>query len=226
MTPTSITDHNNNRCLQYHHIPIKQQPAPGGKHRWFRIRFTGGMGGDAVNDMDKGHVSTVIPAWAILAAVYNEYDYELASINVGETDSTIACNAEMIICIKSGEPAEFVKSQQESMNEWLQEEYGQENPKIKCSIEKCEKQETIIDNASFEALMTCLEQIPQGILKTSDGQPKSALETNNVGIIKTTSDEIFVSTLSWCADEQELQNLSKEIAQTFISFGATSEVVK
>ncbi|MBQ2211175.1 MAG: hypothetical protein II404_14660 [Prevotella sp.] len=212
-------------CLQYHRIPTKRLPSPGGKRRWYRIRFEGGTGGDAASNLPKGHVSAVIPAWAILAAIYNEYDFDVASIVVGDADSSIASAAEAIICIPSGEPAEFVKSQQESMNQWLQEEYGQHDPQIHCTIEKCEKQETVIDNKSFESLMECLEQIPQGMI-ADESKKGNATASNNVGRIRTEQDYILVSTLSIGPTTSEANSLAQDIKSTFASFGATSETVQ
>lgn len=227
MAQNTSTELNNTKgsCLQYHRIPTKQLPAPGGKRRWYRIRFEGGAGGDAASNLPKGRVSAVIPTWAILAAIYNEYDFDVASIAVGDADSTIASTAEVVICIPSGEPAEFVKSQQESMNQWLQEEYSQHAPQIHCTIEKCEKQDTVIDNKSFESLMECLEQIPQGMI-ADESKKGNATTSNNVGRIKTEQDHILVSTLSIGPTISEANALAQEIRSTFASSGATSETVQ
>jgi len=101
-----------------------RKQAPGGKRRWYRIRFEGGLGGHSGVDINKGRCSAVVPAWAILAAIYNEYEFDVASIKIGEANASIASSAEIILTISSGEGAEFVKQQHEMMNEWLREEYG------------------------------------------------------------------------------------------------------
>ena len=111
-------------CLQFHRIPVVRKQAPGGKRRWYRIRFEGGLGGHSGVDINKGRCSAVVPAWAILAAIYNEYEFDVASIKIGEANASIASSAEIILTIPSGEGAEFVKQQHEMMNEWLREEYG------------------------------------------------------------------------------------------------------
>ena len=134
-------------CLQFHRIPMKRLPAPGGKRRWYRIRFEGGLGGHSGVDINKGRCSAVVAMWAILAAIYNEYDFDVASINLGEANASIASSADIILCVPSGEACEFVKSQQEMMNEWLREEYP-DDPKMTCSIEKCERQDSVITGAT------------------------------------------------------------------------------
>ena len=212
-------------CLQFHRIPIKRQPAPGGKRRWYRISFEGGLGGHSGVDINKGRCSAVVPAWAILAAIYNEYDFDVASIKIGEANASIASSAEIILTIPSGEGAEFVKQQQEMMNEWLREEYGNSDPNMHCTIEKCEAQETVINPEALEALLTCLEQIPQGVVKMSETMKDTVETSNNVGRILTENDHIFVSTHTRSFIDSEMEALSKDIANTFKANGATTELV-
>ena len=211
-------------CLQFHRIPMKRQPAPGGKHRWYRIRFEGGLGGHSGVDINKGRCSAVVAMWAILAAIYNEYDFDVAAINVGEANASIASSAEIILCVPSGEACEFVKAQQEMMNGWLREEYPND-PKMVCSIEKCESQDTVIPTEAFEALMRCLEQIPQGVVKMSEVMKGTVETSNNVGRIVTEKDHIFVSTHTRSFIDNDMAALSKEIADVFAEAGATSETI-
>ena len=211
-------------CLQFHRIPMKREPVPQGKHRWYRIRFEGGQGGHSGVDINKGRCSAVIAMWAILTAVYYEYDFSLASINLGDANASIASSAEIIICVPSGEACEFVKSQQEMMNEWLREEYPQD-AKMTCYIEKCEPIDSVISAEAFESLMSCLEQIPQGVVKMSDSMPGTVETSNNVGRITTAEDHILVSTHTRSFIDDDLAELSRQIAEIFKQKGAESEVV-
>lgn len=211
-------------CLQFHRIPMKRQPVPDGKHRWYRIRFEGGLGGHSGVDINKGRCSAVIAMWAILAAIYNEYDFNVAAINVGEANASIASTAEVIICVPSGEACEFVKSQQEMMNEWLREEYP-DDPKMMCSIEKCDPLDSVIPQETFEAMMSCLEQVPQGVVRMSESMPGTVETSNNVGRIVTERDHIFVSTHTRSFIDADMDALSREIAHAFKAAGAESEVV-
>ncbi|MBQ7419925.1 MAG: beta-Ala-His dipeptidase [Prevotella sp.] len=212
-------------CLQLHRLPMHPEPAPGGKYRWYHIRFEGGLGGHSGVDINKGRCSAVIPAWAILAAIYNDYDLRLASIQVGEANASIASAADLTICVRSGEASEFVKAQEESINEWLREEYGDNDPQMHCTIEKCDKQATVMPAETFEALMSCLEQIPQGVVKMSDTMQDTVETSNNIGCIRTESDHILISTHTRSFIDADMQQLSQEIADTFASANATSETV-
>jgi dipeptidase D len=210
--------------LQFHRIPITRQPAPGGKRRWYRIRFEGGLGGHSGVDINKGRCSAVIPIWALLAAVYNEYDFDLATINIGEANASIASQGEAVVCIPSGEASEFLKQQQEMMNQWLREEYPADSG-MTCTIEKCERMETVIDGAAFEALMNCLEQTPQGVVKMSEVMQGTVETSNNVGRIQTEQDHLFISTHTRSFIDDDMAALSRDIAEVFKAHGATSEVI-
>jgi len=211
-------------CLQFHRIPLKRLPAPGGKRRWYRIRLEGGLGGHSGVDINKGRCSAVVPAWALLAAIYNEFNFDVASIHIGEANASIASSAEIIITIPSGEASEFVKSQQEQMNQWLHEEYPQDNG-MRCTIEKCQRQDTVISFEAIETLMTCLEQIQQGVVKMIDIMKDTVETSNNVGRVVTEDDCIFVSTHTRSFIDAEMEQLSRQIADVFKNAGATSEIV-
>ena len=211
-------------CLQFHRIPMKRLPAPGGKRRWYRIRFDGGLGGHSGVDINKGRCSAVIAMWAILKAIYNSYDFDVASINVGEANASIASSAEIIVCVPSGEACEFVKGQQDMINEWLHEEYPQD-PGMTCSIDKCEPLDSVIPNEALEALLNSLEEVPQGVVKMSDKMPGTVETSNNVGRISTERDHIFISTHTRSFIDSDMRMLSKDIADSFCSVGARSEVV-
>ena len=211
-------------CLQFHRIPMKREPVPAGMHRWYRIRFEGALGGHSGVDINKGRCSAVIATWTILAAIYNKYNFYLGSINLGEANASIASSAEIIICVPSGEACEFVKSQQEIMNVWLREKYPQD-PKMTCSIEQCEPLNSVISAEASEALMSCLKQIPQGVVKMSDAMPGTVETSNNVGRISSAEDHIFVSTHTRSFIDDDMAALSKQIADTFKKQGAESEVM-
>ena len=117
------------------------------------------------------------------------------------------------------------------MNEWLREEYPQD-PNITCSIEKCEPLDSVISTEAFETLMSCLEQIPQGVVKMSDVMPGTVETSNNVGRITTAegdgehqSPHIFVSTHTRSFIDDDMAELSRQIANVFKERGAESEIV-
>ena len=212
-------------CLQEHRIPLKWQSAPGGKRRWYRITFEGGLGGHSGVDINKGKASAVVLTWALLAAVYNEYDFDIASLRVGEANASIASSAEIVVCVPSGEAAEYVKAQQEMINEWIREEYGKNDPGMHCTITKSEPLPQVIDSEATEALLTCLEQIPQGVVKMSDTMEGTVETSNNVGRILTEDHALLVTTHTRSFIDADMKVLADEIKGVFASCGGSSKTV-
>ena len=211
-------------CLQFHRIPIKQQPAA--ERRWFRIRIDGGLGGHSGVDINKGRCSAVILAEAILKDLcLYEDDIDIAHIEIGEANASIASKGEIVIGITTDETVEFVKKRIEEINLWLSENYGSSDPHITCSIETCDQQDIVIPITAIEVLIDCLEQIPQGVVKMSEAMSGTVETSNNVGRIVSEADHIFVSTHTRSFIDDDMEALSKAIAQTFTAAGAASEVV-
>ena len=166
----------------------------------------------------------MIPARTLLKAFCQENDIDVSLIDIGEANASIASKGEMIIGASLA-TSEFVKKQVDSINQWLHKEYGKSDPNITCSIEKCDKQETIIPKETIKTLINCLEQVPQGVVKMSEAMHGTVETSNNVGRITTADDHIFVSTHTRSFIDSDMEALSKEIANIFVDAGADSEVV-
>ena len=211
--------------LQLHRIPLTRQEPPSGKHRWYRVTISGGLGGHSGVDINKHRASATVLTWALLAAIYNDYDFDIASIRVGEANASIASSAELILCVPSGETCEFVKAQEQSLNEWIKQEFGTTDPGISCKIEKCDKQDTVICREAWESLLAALEQVPQGVVKMSETLPDTVETSNNVGRILTETDHLLVSTHTRSFIDADMIALGQDIASAFAEAGATSQLI-
>lgn len=211
--------------LQEHRLPIHWLPDPGGKRRWYRITIGGLQGGHSGVDINKGRASATVLAWAMLAAIYNEVDIALASLSVGEANASIATHAEIVLTVPSGEAAEYVKAQEEAFNEWLREEYGDREPGAFCRIEKVEAAERVIDDNDFTALMTALEQIPQGVVAMSETMADTVHTSNNVGRVIATDEAFVVTTHTRSFSDSDMALLAADIKDVFAEQGGSSTTI-
>ncbi len=211
--------------LQEHRLPIHWLPAPGGKRRWYRITIGGLQGGHSGVDINKGRASATVLAWAMLAAIYNEVDIALASLSVGEANASIATHAEIVLTVPLGEAAEYVKAQEEAFNEWLREEYGDREPGAFCRIEKVEAAERVIDDNDFTALMTALEQIPQGVVAMSETMADTVHTSNNVGRVIATDEAFVVTTHTRSFSDSDMALLAADIKDVFAEQGGSSTTI-
>ena len=209
-------------CLQFHRIPMLREPASEDRS-WYRIRIEGGLGGHSGVDINKGRCSAVKAAVAILLSLSEKHDFSLATINIGEANASIASKGEMVIACPSADSQALVLDFKHP-SEWLHDEYPQD-PDLKCLIEACEPQETVISPRTFQALMACLCEVPQGVVRMSEAMPGTVETSNNIGRVVTEEEHILVSTHTRSFIDDDMDALSKAIAKTFKDSGARSEVV-
>ena len=209
-------------CLQFHRIPMERKSVNGAG--WHVININGGLGGHSGVDINKGRCSAVKVAWAFLDAIRSKHDIEVASINIGEANASIASSGEIIIHTPSGDN-DFLMEQVKEINEQLYELYGDTDPTIHCTINECPPQKTIINPEAINALMTCLGQIPQGVIKMSESMEDTVETSNNIGRIQTEEDSIFISTHTRSFIDTDMKELSRKIADVFAENGAKSEMV-
>lgn len=206
-------------CLQLHRIPLTYKAAPTG--HWYNIRFEGGLGGHSGVDINKGRCSTVVAVFTLLSAMRDNCNFDVASIHIGEANASIASSAEIIICLSAGE----VHEQETNINHWLHEKYAESDAGMHCTIKECEPQLSVINKEAFEGLMSCLTQIPQGVVKMSEIMNDTVETSNNIGRIQSEDNCIFVSTHTRSFVDADMEQLSQKIAAVFASCGATSETV-
>ena len=209
-------------CLQFHRIPMERKSVNGAG--WHVININGGLGGHSGVDINKGRCSAVKVAWKILDAIRTKHEIEIASINIGEANASIASSGEIIIHMLSDDQ-DFQMEQVNEINEQLHKQYGDTDPNIRCTIIECPPQNTVINPEAINALMTCLEQIPQGVIKMSESMEDTVETSNNIGRIQTEEDCIFISTHTRSFIDADMQELSRKIADVFAENGAKSEMV-
>ena len=209
-------------CLQFHRIPVERKNANG--TGYCAININGGLGGHSGVDINKGRRSAVKVAWKVLDAIRTKHDIEVASINIGEANASIASSGEIIIHMPS-DNQDFLMEQVNAINEQLRRQYGDTDPAIRCTINECSPQKTVIDPEAINAMMTCLEQIPQGVIKMSEAMADTVETSNNIGRIQTEEDCIFISTHTRSFIDADMMSLSRKIADVFAKNGAKSEMV-
>ena len=109
-------------CLQFHRIPVERLPAPKAGH-WHRIRIAGGLGGHSGVDINKGRCSAVEQTKIILKVIGKEEDIEVADIQIGEANASIASSGEMVIWTENNGASEFVKELLDNINQTFQRQY-------------------------------------------------------------------------------------------------------
>lgn len=211
--------------LQIHHLPLTRVPAPSGQLRWYNIDIDGGRGGHSGVDINKGRASATTLMWALLSAIGDDDVVNLADLSIGEANASIASSAHAVVCLEDDGSDALLKAREEHFNQWLREEYGTTDPGLRCRITPAQPSKSIISSDDVDALLTALEQIPQGVVKMSEDMPGTVETSNNVGRITADRREFTISTHTRSFIEGDMVALGEQIRDIFAEQGATTELV-
>ena len=208
-------------CLQFHRIPVQREAASKAEGGWYCIRVEGGLGGHSGVDINKGRCSAVVAVKALLEWIQHKHEFNVASINIGEANASIASKGELVVAFNSKfSPLDC----QHEINGWIRQEYPQE-PGMTCLIEECEPRDTVIMPKYFNAMMISLSTVPQGVVRMSNTLKDTVETSNNIGRVVSENDHILVTTHTRSFIDEDMAKLSREIADAFASCGAKSETV-
>ncbi|MBO4871754.1 MAG: beta-Ala-His dipeptidase [Muribaculaceae bacterium] len=210
--------------LQIHHLPLTRVPAPSGKLRWYNIDIEGGRGGHSGVDINKGRASATTLMWGLLSAIGDDEVVNLSELSIGEANASIASSAHAVICIDEA-GSDLLKAREQHFNEWLRDEYGATDPNWRCRITDAAPNKNVINSDDVDALLTALEQIPQGVVKMSETMTDTVETSNNVGRITADKREFTISTHTRSFIEQDMIQLGEAIKEAFAEQGASTELV-
>lgn len=208
-------------CLQFHRIPLKRTAPAMNGGSWYRIRIDGGLGGHSGVDINKGRCSAVVAMETVLEHIQQKQECCVAAVDVGEANASIASKGEMVIALCA--PFSPTDCLQE-INAWLHREYPQDLG-MTCLIEDCEPQETVFEPEAFNAFMKALRNVPQGVVRMSDSMKDTVETSNNIGRVMTETDHILVTTHTRSFIDEDMDRLSRKIADELASCGAVSQTV-
>lgn len=215
-------------CLQFHSIPVRPVAPPHTGLCWCRLRFSGGLGGHSGVDINKGRCSAVVATHSLLRMLREDLHFNVSAVDIGEANASIASRGEIVLAVDTTTGEADVWSLMEdkvaTVNQWLRTNYPGD-PNVRFSVERCDALDSLIPSEAMDSLMTCLSQIPQGVVRMSSVMKDTVETSNNIGRIQSEADRIFISTHTRSFIDDDMAKLSERIADVFRQNGATSEMV-
>ena len=167
-------------CLQFHSIPVRPVAPPHTGLCWCRLRFSGGLGGHSGVDINKGRCSAVVATHSLLRMLREDMHFNVSTVDIGEANASIASHGEIVLAVDTTTGEADVWSLMEdkvaAVNQWLRTNYPGD-PNVRFSVERCDALDSLIPSEAMDSLMTCLSQIPQGVVRMS-GVMKDTVETS------------------------------------------------
>ena len=191
------------------HIPVARVDAEGEK---LQIKVCGLMGGHSGSEIDKKRANANVVMGRFLYGLKREADYEIISMTGGQKDNAITREATAEILVLE-ENVDAVREYAASVQGAWREEYAGTDEGITVTVEDEGKQEVrVLHPTSKEKVIFFLVNVPYGVQKMS-GTIKGLVETStNIGILKTSENEVMGSSSIRSSVETARDSLSDKIA--------------
>lgn len=172
------------------HIAVDKESAAG---EGAVITVKGLLGGHSGAEIDKGRANSNQIMGRVLYELSGVADYELVSVNGGLKDNAIPRETKAEIIIAKDE-LEKIKNKIECCNSELKNEYKNTDKDIEIEITfSGETTKDVFTNQVKDNVITALFILPGGIQKMSS-DIKGLVQTSlNMGILKTSEDEVTMS---------------------------------
>lgn len=190
------------------HIPVTRLEAKGEK---LTVKISGLMGGHSGAEIDKNRANANSLLGKFLHGLDAKADYELISVQGGQKDNAITRESiAELLTVK--ENVEAVKEYAASMQTAWREEYTGTDEGITVTVtEEGEQDAKVLHPTSKEKVVFFLVNVPYGVQKMS-GTIKGLVETStNIGILKTSENEVLGSSSIRSSVETARDALSDKI---------------
>ncbi|MEJ8774346.1 aminoacyl-histidine dipeptidase [Blautia sp. HCN-1074] len=190
------------------HIPVTRLEAKGEK---LTVKISGLMGGHSGAEIDKNRANANSLLGKFLHGLDAKAGYELISVQGGQKDNAITRESiAELLTVK--ENVEAVKEYAASMQTAWREEYTGTDEGITVTVtEEGEQDAIVLHPTSKEKVVFFLVNVPYGVQKMS-GTIKGLVETStNIGILKTSENEVLGSSSIRSSVETARDALSDKI---------------
>ena len=190
------------------HIPVTRLEAKGEK---LTVKISGLMGGHSGAEIDKNRANANSLLGKFLHGLDAKAGYELISVHGGQKDNAITRESiAELLTVK--ENVETVKEYAASMQAAWREEYAGTDEGITVTVtEEGEQDVKVLHPTSKEKVVFFLVNVPYGVQKMS-GTIKGLVETStNIGILKTSENEVLGSSSIRSSVETARDALSDKI---------------
>ena len=190
------------------HIPVTRLEAKGEK---LTVKISGLMGGHSGAEIDKNRANANSLLGKFLYGLKKAADYELISVQGGQKDNAITREsvAELLILKEDLKAVEEYAAYMQ--NAWREEYAGTDEGITVTVSDDGEKEVKVFHPTSKEKVVFFLVNVPYGVQKMS-GTIEGLVETStNIGILKTSEDEVLGSSSIRSSVETARDALSDKI---------------
>lgn len=206
------------------YLPAERSDSPVGREA-YQISIRGLKGGHSGSDIHLQRGNANILMGRVLHQLKEKIDFSLASVDGGNMDNAICREAEAIILIPKNNE-ESVRELLTIIEKSLREEYNSSESSITITMEALqEKVFKVLTEDTKNKLIYILMLLPYGVQTMSMEMEGLVESSNNIGILKTTSDSIYIDNAVRSSVESRKELICKKIESVATLCGAKIEEI-
>ncbi len=189
------------------------QPAEG---EFLSLFIHGLQGGHSGGEIDKGRGNAAKLMARIINHVSLATGTRVAAFTAGEKMNAIIPDAKAVISVRDSRVAleEINKTAAE-----IKEELRVTDPGFVCDVEKCPAPEKMLDDEQGKKFIQFVLTVPSTVRDMSFEIPGLVLNSNNLGTVKVTDDEIMLHTFGRSGDDSRQNAMGEEVRALADAFG-------
>lgn len=183
----------------------------------FEIKLYGLQGGHSGSMIHENLLNANKELVAIVKALCTKFDLLLIEVKGGSKQNAIPTNAEYKIGIKKSEKDKFLEEFEKLKTAFLEMKIEIE-PSINIEIKELDEEKKYIDKEDTKNILDVIEKLPHGV-NSVDNNLKIVKSSNNLAILKTDENELYIHTSIRSSDAKDMDELSEKIVSTGKEFG-------
>ena len=195
---------------------------------FFNVSISGGLGGHSGVDINKNRINAIYEICRLLFRFrYIPYHHDrkaetlyISSINGGEANASIPSSCVAVVAVKNEDVDEFVLQMEEGFAR-ISHRYPDETS-LQMIVEKTDAKNMVMDD---EDIAVMIHGLPCGVIRMHDAMPDTVMTSNNIGIIHTEKNAVFVSCHTRSFDDNEMIKTAEGISRHFQLYGGEVTVI-
>ena len=172
------------------HVPVERESVQG---MGFWLELSGCTGGHSGAEIHRGSANASVLLGRCLYRLSRQVPFEIVSVEGGEKDNAIPRSARAALVLREERTA--LEKAVRSMEETIRAEFAVTDPELRLTLRERENDASAMTQLRARRIVTALMNLPAGVQKMSASVPGMVQTSLNLGIMRTTKDEV---TLSYC----------------------------
>ncbi len=183
------------------------------------IRLSGLKGGHSGLEINYGRANAIKLMFRFLKESIMLYEARLSSIESGNLRNAIPREATAIITIPA-EGLEEVSNLVQEYEQLFNEEYKSVEEKISFTAKEIDLPQGLIPEEIQDDLVNAITACPNGVFRFIPEMPDTVETSNNLSIVKSDGENIFVASLIRSSMESKKEELASMVESLFLLAGA------